>query len=276
MPSARHRRTPSATLSRVALPTAGFWVTKGLSTAMGEAVSDWSVNALIPEVAVTVGFLGFAVALVVQLRRHRYTRWAYWATVAMVGVFGTMAADVTHIVLHAPYLVSFAGYGAVLAILFIAWRVREGTVDVHQVTTLPRECFYWVAVVLTFAMGTALGDLTAITLKLGYLPSAVLFAGAILVPALGRRLLSWNAVVCFWAAYTLTRPLGASLADWLGKPVVDGGRGVGAGLVGILLALAMAGAVAVFGGQMATEVNVSTPKASSTADARPKGEPEPS
>lgn len=101
----------------------------------------------------------------------------------MVGIFGTTAADVTHIVLHAPYVVSFAGYAAVLAILFVAWRMREGTVDVHQVTTLLRECFYWVAVVLTLAMGTALGDLTAISLKLGYFPSAVLFAGLILVPA---------------------------------------------------------------------------------------------
>lgn len=276
MPSVRQRRLPTATLSRVALPTAGFWVAKGLSTAMGEAVSDWSVNALVPEVAVVVGFLGIAVALVVQLRRHQYTRWAYWATVAMVGIFGTMAADVTHIVMHAPYVVSFAGYAAALAVLFVAWRVREGTVDVHQVTTLARECFYWVAVVLTFAMGTALGDLTAITLQLGYLPSAVLFAGLILVTALGRRFLSWNAVACFWGAYTLTRPLGASLADWLGKPVADGGRGVGAGLVGVLLALAMVGAVAAFGRQMATERDGSTSEAASTADVQPKRGPKPS
>lgn len=163
----------------------------------------------------------------------------------MVGIFGTMAADVTHIVLHASYALSFVGYAALLGALFLMWRRREGTVDVHDVTTASRECFYWGAVVLTFAMGTALGDLTAVTLKLGYLASAALLAVAIVVPALGYRFGSWHPVACFWAAYTVTRPLGASLADWLGKPVADGGRGVGSGMVGILLALAMVATVAV-------------------------------
>lgn len=234
-----------ADVSRVALPTVGFWLAKGLSTAVGEAVSDWSVNALVPELAVFLGFVGFAAALVFQLRRRRYTPWAYWAAVAMVGIFGTMAADVAHVVLHAPYAVSFLGYGGLLALLFILWQRREGTVDVHDVTTDSREYFYWGAVVLTFAMGTALGDLTAVTLHLGYLASAMVFAVLIAVPALGYRFLSWNAVACFWAAYTVTRPLGASVADWLGKPVADGGRGLGSGLVGLLLALAMAAVVAV-------------------------------
>ncbi len=212
---------------------------------MGEAVSDWSVNALVPEIAVLLDFLAFAVALIVQLRCRRYSPWAYWATVAMVGIFGTMAADVTHIVLHVSYALSFAGYAALLGALFLIWRRREGTVDVHDVTTASRESFYWGAVVLTFAMGTALGDFTAVTMKLGYLASAALFSVAIVVPALGYRFGSWNSVACFWAAYTVTRPLGASLADWLGKPVADGGRGGGSGVVGIFLALAMAATVAV-------------------------------
>ncbi|HEV7146206.1 MAG TPA: hypothetical protein VGN48_04320 [Pedococcus sp.] len=234
-----------AGVSRVALPTAAFWLAKGLSTALGEAVSDWSVNAWVPELAVLLGFLGFAAALLFQLTRRRYTPWAYWAAVAMVGIFGTMAADVAHVVLRAPYAVSFLGYGGLLALLFVLWRRREGTVDVHDVTTASRELFYWGAVVLTFAMGTALGDLTAVTLHLGYLRSAMLFAGLIAVPALGFRFLSWNAVGCFWAAYTVTRPLGASVADWLGKPLPDGGLGIGAGLVGVVLAVAMAAVVTV-------------------------------
>jgi uncharacterized membrane-anchored protein len=233
-----------ADLSLVALPTAGFWLAKGLSTALGEAVSDWSVNALVPEFAVLMGFVCFLAALTVQLRRRRYAPWAYWTTVAMVGIFGTMAADVAHVVLHAPYAVSFAGYAGLLAALFVLWRRREGTVDVHDITTTSRECFYWGAVVLTFAMGTALGDLTAVTLNLGYLPSAALFLVLIAVPALGYRFLSWNPVACFWAAYTVTRPLGASVADWLGKPVAEGGRGVGSGVVAVLLAVAMATVVA--------------------------------
>ena len=229
----------------MAVPSAGFWLAKGLSTAMGEAVSDWSVNAWVPELAVLIGFVGFAAALVFQLRRRRYTPWAYWTAVAMVGIFGTMAADVAHVVLHAPYVVSFVGYGGLLGLMFIVWRRREGTVNVHDVNSLSRECFYWGAVVLTFAMGTALGDWTAVTLQVGYLGSAAVFAVLMAVPALGYRFLAWNAVACFWAAYTVTRPLGASLADWLGKPVAAGGLGFGSGLVGVLLAAAMAGVVAV-------------------------------
>jgi uncharacterized membrane-anchored protein len=163
----------------------------------------------------------------------------------MVGVFGTMAADVTHVVLHAPYGVSFAGYAALLVLLFAMWRRQEGTVDVHAVTSARREWFYWGAVVLTFAMGTALGDLSAVTLYLGYLGSALLFLLLIAVSALGYRFLAWNAVACFWGAYTMTRPLGASVADWLAKPVPDGGRGLGSGVVGVALAVAMSVVVAV-------------------------------
>ena len=223
----------------------GFWLAKGLSTAVGEAVSDWSVNAWIPELAVLVAFLAFAGALVLQLRQRRYTPWAYWTAVAMVGIFGTMAADVAHVVLHAPYVLSSLAYGGLLAVLFATWRRVEGTIDVHSVTTRSRELFYWTAVVLTFAMGTAVGDLTAVTLHVGYLASALLFALLISIPALGYRYLSWNGVACFWAAYTLTRPLGASIADWLGKPLADGGRGLGSGLVGLAGAVVMAVVVTV-------------------------------
>lgn len=244
-PKAEPQAVAVSVLSRVAVPTAGFWLAKALSTAMGEAVSDWSVNTVVPEVAVLLGLVGFAAALAVQLRQGRYRPWPYWSAVAMVGIFGTMVADVTHVVLHAPYLVSFLGYATCLAILLGVWRVSEGTIDVHLVTTARRQWFYWGAVVLTFATGTAVGDLTAVTLRLGYLASAGLFAALILVPATGFRFGRWNAVACFWAAYTLTRPLGASVADWLGKPVADGGLGWGSGLVGLLLGGAMAAAVAV-------------------------------
>ncbi len=217
-----------------------LWLAKALSTALGEAVSDWSVNAWVPELAVLLGFAGFVTALVFQLRQRGYVPWAYWTAVAMVGIFGTMAADVVHVVLHVPYGMTALGYAALLGLLFALWHRREGTVDVHDITTASREYFYWGAVVLTFAMGTALGDLTAVTLHLVYLPSAILFLALITVPALGYGLLRWNEVACFWAAYTLTRPLGASIADWLGKPLADGGRGIGSGLVGAVLAVALA------------------------------------
>jgi uncharacterized membrane-anchored protein len=114
----------------------------------------------------------------------------------------------------------------------------------HSVTTPRREWFYWAAVVTTFALGTALGDLTAATGGVGYLVSAILFAALILVPAIGYRAFGLNAVLAFWCAYVLTRPLGASVADWLGKSTHDGGLGVGAGLVAVLLALLILAAVA--------------------------------
>lgn len=232
------RRT--ADVARVAAPSVAFWVLKALSTAMGEAVSDWSIHAMPPVAAVLLGFVGFVIALTLQLTRGRYLPWAYWLAVAMVGVFGTMVADVAHVVLGLPYAVTFGLYAVLLGTLFVLWRRTETTVDVHAVTSLRRELFYWAAVVLTFAMGTAVGDLTAVTLHLGYAGSALLFAVLILVPAAGYRFLSWNAVACFWVAYVLTRPVGASIADWLGKPVEAGGLGVGDGTVGLVLALAMA------------------------------------
>ncbi|MEO7058790.1 MAG: hypothetical protein ABI083_03665 [Lapillicoccus sp.] len=239
----RTLRAPLATLTRVAEPSVGFWVTKGLSTAMGEAVSDWSIRAMPPVVAVLLGFVAFAVALGLQLTRHRYLPWAYWLAVGMVGVFGTMAADVAHVVIGLPYAASFAVCAVLLGSLFLTWQRVEGTLDVHEVTTTRRELFYWAAVVLTFAMGTALGDFAAVTLHLGYAGSALLFAVLILVPAAAYRLLSWDAVACFWVAYVLTRPVGASVADWLGKPVHEGGVGVGSGPVSLVLALAMVVAV---------------------------------
>lgn len=246
----RHRGLPAKAgglLSRVAAPSVAFWVAKALSTAMGESVSDWSIRALPPVVAVVAGFLAFVAALAFQLRRRRYLPWPYWTTVAMVGVFGTMAADVAHVVLGLPYAASFPVCAGLLAALFAIWRRSEGSVSVHDVTTTRRELFYWAAVVLTFAMGTALGDLVAVTLHLGYAGSILLFAVAILVPVAGYRLWHWGPVLSFWSAYVLTRPLGASVADWLGKPVREHGLGLGSGAVGLVLLIAMAAVVAIAG-----------------------------
>lgn len=124
----------------------------------------------------------------------------------MVGVFGTMAADVVHVVLHVPYVVSSLGYGLGLALVFGTWRRLEGSLAVHDVTTLRREVLYWAAVAATFATGTAVGDLSAITWHLGYGGSIVAFAVAICVPAVGYRWWRWDATLAFWAAYVITRP----------------------------------------------------------------------
>ncbi len=224
---------------RVPDPSVGFWVTKAASTALGEAVSDFSIRVMPPVLAVLLGFACFLAALFWQLRKRRFVPHAYWLAVAMVGVFGTMAADVVHVVIGLPYAVSAAGYTVALAAVFVAWWRVEGDLSMHAVTTLRRELFYWAAVVTTFALGTALGDFTAVALGLGYLPSILLFAVLILVPVFGYRVLRWNGVFAFWFAYVLTRPVGASVADWLGKPVAEGGVGIGSGWVSLTFAVAM-------------------------------------
>jgi uncharacterized membrane-anchored protein len=216
---------------RVPEITALFWVIKGLSTGMGEATSDYLVHTIVPELAVVLGFAGLVVALVLQFRMARYVAWTYWFAVVMVGIFGTMAADVLHVALGVPYAVSTVLYAFVLTAVFVTWQRTEKTLSIHSIDTPRREAFYWAAVAATFAMGTALGDFTATTLHLGYFASALVFAIVITIPALGYRLLGWNAVLTFWMAYVVTRPLGASIADGLGKPKALGGLGFGDGWV---------------------------------------------
>jgi uncharacterized membrane-anchored protein len=224
--------------------TVYFWVIKALSTAMGEATSDFLVKRLHPIPAVALGFVGFCVALALQFSRHRYLAWAYWLAVVGVGVFGTMAADVLHVGFHVPYIASSTLYAVVLVAVFVLWGRTEHTLSIHTIDTVRREAFYWAAVVATFAMGTAVGDLTATTFHLGYGFSIVLFAGIMVIPAVGYRFLHWNPIVTFWFAYVVTRPLGASFADWVGKPKVVSGLGWGDGRVSLVLTVVIACLVA--------------------------------
>ncbi len=224
---------------RVPEITVYFWVIKALSTAMGESTSDYLVHAIVPEVAVVLGFIGFVATLGLQFSMQRYVAWTYWLAVVGVGVFGTMAADVLHVGFGVPYPVSSALYAVVLAAVFVSWYDTERTLSIHSVDTARREAFYWAAVVATFAMGTAVGDFTATTLGLGYLASGLLFAGLIAIPAVGYWGLGWNSIFCFWFAYVATRPLGASFADWLGKPKHAGGLGYGDGTVALAFSAAI-------------------------------------
>lgn len=241
--SARPRFTRRELL-RVPEVGVAFWVIKGLSTAMGEATSDFMVHAMAPVVAVLLGFAAFLVALGVQLRAGRYVPWRYWLAVVMVGVFGTMAADVLHVALGVPYAFSTILYAVVLVAVFATWQRTERSLSIHEIDSPRRELFYWAAVVATFAMGTALGDFTAYTLHLGYWSSAAVFAIVIMVPAAGFRWLRWNAVFSFWFAYVVTRPLGASVADGLGKPASVSGMGLGDGWVALLFGAAILALVA--------------------------------
>jgi len=218
---------------RVPEVTAFFWIIKGLSTAMGEATSDYLVRVLHPVPAVLLGFVCFVGALVVQFSRGRYVAWSYWLAVAMVGVFGTMAADVLHVGLGVPYAASTPLFAVTLLVVFVSWQRTEKTLSIHSIDTVRREAFYWAAVVATFALGTAAGDLTAITLHLGYFFAALLFAGVIMIPAIGYRWANLNPILAFWFAYVVTRPLGASLADGMGKPKILGGLGWGDGAVSL-------------------------------------------
>ena len=232
-------------LLRVPQILAAFWIVKGLSTAFGESASDYLVKVMAPQLAVVIGFVAFAGALTLQFRARRYVASTYWLAVAMVGVFGTMAADVVHVGFGVPYTASTALYVLVLAAVFALWYRTEHTLSIHDVDSYRREGFYWAAVAATFAMGTALGDFTAYTVNLGYWTSAVLFGAVMLVPAIGYRVLRWNAVFSFWFAYVVTRPLGASIADGIAKPKHDGGLGLGDGPV-ILVFGALIAAMVVY------------------------------
>jgi uncharacterized membrane-anchored protein len=232
---------------RVPEITAYFWIIKGLSTAMGEATSAFLVRTLHPVPAVLLGFIAFCGALALQFSMRRYVAWTYWLAVAMVGVFGTMAADVLHVGFKVPYIASSILYAIGLATVFITWQRTEKTLSIHSIDIFRKEAFYWAAVVATFALGTAVGDMTATTLHLGYFWSAVMFAGAILVPALGYRFLNFNGVFAFWFAYVLTRPLGASLADWMAKPTRVGGLAWGDAKVTLGFSLLLACGVAFLG-----------------------------
>jgi len=221
-----------------------FWVLKVLTTAMGEAASDFLVSVNIA-LAAFVGAVGFGAAMWWQFRSRRYAAWTYWFAVAMVAVFGTMAADGLHVELGLPYAVTTIGYATALAVVFVLWRRSEGTLSIHSITTRRRETYYWLTVLATFALGTAVGDLTATTFKLGYFGSGLLFAAVIMVPAIGWWRLGFNPVFAFWFAYVITRPLGASFADWFAKPHwVGHGLGIGGGPVTVVSALAITGLVA--------------------------------
>lgn len=221
-----------------------FWIIKLLTTAVGESTSDYLVYAINPYIAVGLGALGLVIALGLQLSVRRYIPWVYWLAVVMVAVFGTMAADVVHIVLGVPYLISTIGFAIAVAVIFTLWYLSEKTLSIHSIRTLRRELFYWAAIMATFALGTATGDMTAYTLRLGYLDSGILFIVLFALPALGYRLFGLNEIFAFWFAYIMTRPLGASFADWFGKPPSFTGLGWGDGPVSAVLAVLIVALVA--------------------------------
>ena len=220
--------------SKVPSVDVAFWVLKILATAMGEATSDYFVHRFSPELAVVCAGAVFAVALWCQLRATSYRAFTYWSAVVMVSVFGTMCADVAHVALGVAYVVSAVCFTVVRTCVFVAWYSLEGTLSIHSIVTPRRELFYWMTVTVTFALATAVGGLTADTANLGFLTSGLLFAGLIALRALLFALYRRRAVLWFWCAYALTRPLGASFADWFAKATSLGALGWGSGSVALV------------------------------------------
>lgn len=220
-----------------------FFVVKILTTAGGEAVSDhFALGGRLAGGAFEVGV--FLLGLLWQFRTRRYTAAAYWFFAYSIAIFGTGVADFQHLYLALPYLATTVLWAVVLAVVFFSWWKSEGTLSVHSITARRREAFYWATVFSTFALGTALGDFTAAEAGIGFLASGVLLSLAICVPWLLRVSTGLNGVLAFWAAYVLTRPLGASYADYLDKPPRLSGAGYGPGQVAIVLSLLVAFCVA--------------------------------
>lgn len=236
-------------LSKVADVTALFWIIKILTTATGETASDWLLNrgegqpGLGVPGALAIDLAMFVTAFALQFRVRRYVPAVYWFAVAAVAIMGTVAADLIHFVVGVPLWATTTLYAAVLAVDLVIWYRTEGTLSVHSITTRRREIYYWVAVFFTFALGTAVGDLTALAWNLGFLVSGFLFLGLILVPAVAHLRFRANAVLMFWMAYVLTRPLGASFADWLAVPPSEGGQGLGTAGVTLVAAAVIIGLV---------------------------------
>lgn len=240
----RARSQVRVAVTKVPLITAWFWIAKVASTGMGEALADYVYFRFGTAVAAAFGAIVLIGALALQFSVRRYVTWVYWLAVAAVAVTGTEAADGLHIVIGLPYWQTTALYAFCLAVIFAAWYLTEGTLSIHSITTWRRELFYWATVMATFALGTALGDLTAFTLHLGFFSSAVLFLVVIAIPLVAHWKLGMNSVVAFWFAYTITRPLGASIADWLGVPHSLGGLDWGRGVVAVVLLIPVIAAVA--------------------------------
>ena len=209
--------------------TAFFWVVKVLATTVGETAADYLNETLgfgLIATSIVMGLL-LAIVLVAQFRSRTYRPPLYWLAVVLISVVGTLITDNLTDVAGVPLIASTIAFAVLLTATLAVWYAREGTLSIHAVDSRSREAWYWLTILFTFALGTAAGDLIAEEAGLGYLPSVALFAAAIAVVAVLRFGVKLSAVGTFWAAYVLTRPLGASLGDLLSQAKGDGGLGLG-------------------------------------------------
>jgi uncharacterized membrane-anchored protein len=216
-----------------------FWVIKILTTCGGEAASDYLAlgNRQIGAV-VEIGLM--TIALIWQFRTRRYSAAAYWFLAYAIAIFGTGVSDALHLFAGIPYAGTTLLWAVILTLVFWLWYRSEGTLSIHSILTRRREAYYWTVVFATFALGTALGDFTASVLGLGYLASGIMFFVIILIPAVAWSRFGLNAIAAFWFAYVVTRPLGASFADYFGRPHSLSGIGFGSGRLAVIVAVVVA------------------------------------
>ncbi|MFF2423348.1 COG4705 family protein [Streptomyces mirabilis] len=239
--------------------TVYFWIIKVLCTTVGETAADLlneKAGLGLTGVSVLMSAL-LGVVLVVQFRSSAYRPGVYWSAVALISVVGTLISDNLTDNMGVPLEASTTVFAIVLAVVFAAWHRRERTLSIHHIDTTSRESLYWLAVLFTFALGTAAGDLVSERIDLGYWLSAVLFAMAIAAVAIAHFALDLDAVWSFWIAYILTRPLGASIGDYLSQPTSNGGLDLGAVVTSALFLAVILGLVTYLS---VTRTNVAEPE----------------
>ncbi len=228
-------------LNKVPEITLYFWIIKILCTTVGETFADFlntNLNLGLTGTSVIMGIL-LIVALIYQVRSKKYIPSIYWLAVVLISVVGTLITDNLTDNLGVSLITTTIIFAIALAITFTVWYVKEKTLSIHSITTTKREAFYWIAILFTFALGTASGDLIAEKMNFGYLLSGIIFAGAIAVVYFAHKKFKLNAVWAFWIAYILTRPLGASIGDYLSQSHDDGGLGLGTTTTSIIFLLAI-------------------------------------
>ena len=228
MPKLSRAASP-AWLNKVPQATLLFWIIKMMSTTVGETGADYLNADLHFGLGGTTAVVGALLALCLwaQLRASRYVPLLYWLVVVCVSVFGTLLTDNLTDQLGVPLAASTSAFCAALGATFLVWYGSERTLSIDSIVTLRREWFYWAAILLTFALGTAAGDWVAEGMQLGYAHAALLFGALIAATAAARYLFKANGVACFWVAYVLTRPFGAACGDLLSQPAGNGGLGYG-------------------------------------------------
>jgi uncharacterized membrane-anchored protein len=226
-------------LNKVPEITIYFWIIKILCTTVGETSADFlnsNLNLGLTGTTFVIGSL-LIIALFFQFASKRYVPGIYWLTVVLISIVGTLITDNLTDNFGVSLVTTTIVFSVTLAAIFVAWYVSEKTLSVHTIDTRRREVFYWLTILFTFALGTAAGDLAAEKLNLGYLVSALIFGGLIAIVTVAHLRFKLNAVLAFWIAYILTRPLGASLGDYLSQPSDNGGLGLGTVLTSVLFLL---------------------------------------